>query len=132
MILPVGALVSPKCAHHLERVLHDTAAQARRDGYALPDEVVELLRDVRHLAGQYRSQVCSDASDADVTGLSDAEAGSSTLTTWEIAAQVGLSRHGAAEALRRGVLAGRKVAGRWVADEVDVIEWMSGRREESA
>jgi hypothetical protein len=120
-------LVGPKLAHHLERVVHNEAEKARRNGYVLPDEVVELLGDLRRLAAIYRARV-SDAGDADVTRDSDVPAPRATLDSLGIADLAGVSDHGVREAARRGRLPGRKVGGRWVFEEVDALAWLTSRR----
>jgi hypothetical protein len=122
---PLG-LVTPELAHHLERMLHEEAARARRGGYVLPDCVVDHLATVRKLAAVYRAQV-TDASDANVTTSGDVSAVQTTLDSLGIAGMAGVSDHGIREAARRGRLPGRKVGGRWVFEEVDALAWLASR-----
>jgi hypothetical protein len=118
-------LVSPKTAHHVERVLHQAAEKARRDGYTLPDEVVDLLRDVRNLAAVYRSQTTADVS---VSGSTDVPPTRRTLTAGVVGSHAGVSRHAVADAARRGRLPGHRVANRWEFDPTDVEVWIQSRR----
>lgn len=128
MLLPVGAVVSPKCAHHIERVLHDAAVKARRDGYLLPPEVTELLEDVRRLAALYRRQV-SDASEVDLTEIGEVVPDRRMLTSEMVGKLAGISAHGVAEAARRKQIPAQLVNRRYEFDSTDVAAWLATHKE---
>ena len=122
---PLG-LVTPELAHHLEKMLHEEAARARRGGYVLPDCVVDHLATVRKLAAAYRAQV-TDANDGNVSFASDVPAPRSTMSVQDLSGAAGVSDHGVREAARRGRLTGQRVGGRWRFDETDALAWLSSR-----
>ena len=120
------ALLTPKTAHHIERLLHAEAQRARRDGFLLPDEVVKLLADVRSLAEHHRRQV-TDATDADVSPPASVDPEKVTMSAMEISEMAGIKRHTVADAIRRGRLPAHKSGRLWKVDTTDALTWLDAR-----
>jgi hypothetical protein len=127
------ALVTPKLAHAIEAPLGRAVEKARRDGVRLDEDVLALMRDVRHLAELYRRGVtgrvtdANRSSDAASDAGSEVEPGSRTLDSMEVSARAGISAHGVTEAARRGRLVGRRVEGRWTFSPEAVELWLRDR-----
>ena len=124
MLIPEHVAVLPRQAYYLERILTAAYERASRSGETVPDDMVDLLVDVRRLAERHIRQVREhQASDAGVSPSSDADADLFILTTSDVRHMSGVSVHGVADAARRGRLRGRQVDGRWRFTEIDAEEW---------
>jgi Helix-turn-helix domain len=130
---PLG-LLTPKVAHHIDRALWEGVAErARVNGYALPPDVVEFVADVRKLAEHYRRGVATDATDAGVSQITDAEPDRRMmLGVRDVVLLCGLTESGVRDAARRSRLTGQQVGGQWLFDRTDVTAWMAERKDEAS
>jgi hypothetical protein len=127
------ALVTPKCAHHLEAPLERAAREARQAGYTLPAEIVELLSDVRRLAHIHRGQV-SEVTDVATDALADAPVSDGTVGVAEVvalSAEVGLAitASGVRDAARLRRLVGSRIDGVWRFATEAVDTWIESRKQ---
>ena len=130
-------LVSPRVAHAIVGVLNRALREADRGRTAVDGDVRLFVRAVQRADERYRAEIleASDVSDGYVmTSSSDPGAGE-MIDVEAVVELVGrlapgreITGHGVRQAARCGRLTGRKAAGRWFFDEVDVLEWLGAHR----